>query len=54
MFVAAIFGALLMGFAEWLGRQLMFPEEMPAGLVATLIGGPYLIVLTLRKSVSAT
>ncbi|WP_260853988.1 Fe(3+)-hydroxamate ABC transporter permease FhuB [Paraburkholderia sp. BCC1886] len=54
MIVAAIFGALLMGFAEWLGRQLMFPEEMPAGLVATLIGGPYLIVLTLRKSVSST
>lgn len=54
IFVAAIFGALLMGFAEWLGRQLMFPEEMPAGLVATLIGGPYLIALTLRKSVSAT
>ncbi|MFT4065910.1 Fe(3+)-hydroxamate ABC transporter permease FhuB [Paraburkholderia sp.] len=52
--VAAIFGALLMGFAEWLGRQLMFPEEMPAGLVATLIGGPYLIALTLRKSVSST
>ena len=54
MFVAAIFGALLMGFAEWLGRQMMFPEEMPAGLVATLIGGPYLIVLTLRKTVSST
>jgi iron complex transport system permease protein len=54
MFVAAIFGALLMGLAEWLGRQLMFPEEMPAGLVATLIGGPYLIALTLRKTVSST
>ena len=54
MFVAAIFGALLMGFADWLGRQLVFPLEMPAGLVATLIGGPYLIALTLRKTVSST
>ncbi|MDR5798683.1 Fe(3+)-hydroxamate ABC transporter permease FhuB [Caballeronia sp. LZ001] len=54
MCVAAVFGALLMGLAEWLGRQIMFPEEMPAGLVATLIGGPYLIALTLRKSVSST
>ncbi|MFP3179573.1 MAG: Fe(3+)-hydroxamate ABC transporter permease FhuB [Paraburkholderia sp.] len=54
MFVAAIFGALLMGFADWLGRQLWFPQEMPAGLVATLIGGPYLLVLTLRKSVAST
>jgi len=32
----------------------MFPQEMPAGLVATLIGGPYLIALTLRKTVSPT
>ncbi|WP_322029492.1 Fe(3+)-hydroxamate ABC transporter permease FhuB [Paraburkholderia sp. J76] len=54
IWVAAIFGALLMGLADWLGRQVMFPEEMPAGLVATLIGGPYLIALTLRKSVSST
>ena len=54
MLVASIVGALLMGFADWLGRQVMFPQEMPAGLVATLIGGPYLIALTLRKTVSPT
>jgi ABC-type Fe3+-siderophore transport system permease subunit len=54
MFVAALFGALLMGFADWLGRQVLFPLEMPAGLVATLIGGPYLIALTLRKTVAST
>ncbi|MFM0502674.1 Fe(3+)-hydroxamate ABC transporter permease FhuB [Paraburkholderia caffeinilytica] len=52
--VAALVGALLMGLAEWLGRQIAFPQEMPAGLVATLIGGPYLVVLMLRRRASAT
>lgn len=52
--VAAVIGALLMAFAEWLGRQLVFPEEVASGLVATLIGGPYLIALMLRKTVTST
>jgi len=38
---AALLGALLMVTADWLGRQLLFPEEIPAGLVASLIGGSY-------------
>ncbi len=52
--VAAVIGALLMTFAEWLGRQLVFPEEVASGLVATLIGGPYLIALMLRKTLTST
>ncbi|MBN3727872.1 Fe(3+)-hydroxamate ABC transporter permease FhuB [Burkholderia sp. Ac-20379] len=54
MMVAALIGALLMGLAEWLGRQVAFPMEMPAGLVATLIGGPYLVALMLHRQASAT
>ncbi|GHE21904.1 Fe(3+)-hydroxamate ABC transporter permease FhuB [Halomonas urumqiensis] len=38
---AALIGALLMILADWLGRQLLFPDEVPAGLVASLIGGGY-------------
>ncbi|ALM53421.1 Fe(3+)-hydroxamate ABC transporter permease FhuB [Halomonas huangheensis] len=38
---AALLGALLMVLADWLGRQLMFPQEIPAGLMASLIGGTY-------------
>ncbi|WP_256347221.1 Fe(3+)-hydroxamate ABC transporter permease FhuB [Pseudomonas gingeri] len=50
--VASAFGAVLMVVSEWLGRQWVFPEQMPAGLVATLLGGPYLVLLMLyrRKS----
>jgi ferric hydroxamate transport system permease protein len=49
LWVATLFGALLMVLSEWLGRQWLFPQQMPAGLVATLVGGPYLIVLMLRQ-----
>ena len=38
---AALIGMLLMVLADWVGRQLLFPQEIPAGLVATLLGGAY-------------
>lgn len=38
---AALIGALLMVLADWLGRQVIFPYEIPAGLVASLLGGAY-------------
>ena len=38
---AALVGMLLMVLADWVGRQIMFPYEIPAGLVASLIGGAY-------------
>jgi len=40
---AALIGALLMVLADWLGRNLLFPEQLPAGLLAALVGGVYLI-----------
>ncbi|TDT93704.1 iron complex transport system permease protein [Azorhizobium sp. AG788] len=46
---AALVGALLMLVADWLGRMIAFPWQMPAGLIATLIGGPALIWLLARK-----
>lgn len=43
LYCAAVLGALLMVVADWLGRQIVFPEQLAAGLVATLIGGPWLV-----------
>ncbi|WP_129140281.1 Fe(3+)-hydroxamate ABC transporter permease FhuB [Modicisalibacter coralii] len=40
---AALVGALLMVVADWLGRQWLFPQEIPAGLVASLVGGAYFL-----------
>ena len=46
---AALIGALIMVSADWLGRMVAFPWQMPAGLIATLIGGPVLMWLLARK-----
>lgn len=47
--IAALVGSVLMGFSEWLGRQVMFPEAMPAGLIATLVGGGYFVTKLVRR-----
>ena len=38
---AAGCGALLMVLADWVGQQILFPQEVPVGLVSTLLGGAY-------------
>ncbi|EMI4410945.1 Fe(3+)-hydroxamate ABC transporter permease FhuB [Serratia bockelmannii] len=51
MVIAALLGGLLMVFADWYGRMLLFPYQIPAGLLATFIGAPYFVYL-LRKQTS--
>jgi iron complex transport system permease protein len=46
---AALIGATLMVSADWLGRIVIFPFQLPAGLVAALIGVPYLIWHLMRR-----
>lgn len=40
---ATLFGTLIMVLADWLGRQILFPQEVPAGLMASLLGGSYFL-----------
>lgn len=47
--LAGLIGALLMTLADWAGRMAIFPFQVPAGLLATLIGGPYLMWLLRRR-----
>lgn len=42
-------GALMMVVADWIGRNLLAPQELPAGLVATLLGAPYMMWLFTRR-----
>ncbi len=42
---AVLIGALIMVIADWIGRTILFPFQVPAGLLATVIGGPYLMWL---------
>ncbi len=46
--MAALLGGGLMVAADWCGRMLSFPDQIPAGLLATFIGAPYFIY-RLRK-----
>ena len=43
--IAALYGAALMLAADWLGRYLIFPYELGAGVIASLLGGGYFLLL---------
>ncbi|MEH0874337.1 Fe(3+)-hydroxamate ABC transporter permease FhuB [Pectobacterium cacticida] len=47
---SALIGGALMVIADWCGRMILFPAQVPAGLLATFIGAPYFVYL-LRKQV---
>lgn len=47
--LAALLGAGIMVIADWIGRYVMFPYELPAGTVAAIIGGGYFLWL-IRKA----
>ncbi|MCO6389632.1 Fe(3+)-hydroxamate ABC transporter permease FhuB [Aliihoeflea aestuarii] len=45
---AVLLGAALMVVSDWLARMVAFPYQLPVGLFASLIGGPYLVYLLSR------
>lgn len=47
---AALIGGLILLIADWLGRNLIFPFQIPAGLLATVVGGPFLLILIGRRT----
>ena len=51
LFSAAAVGAGVMGTADWLARTVAFPLQLPTGLVAAMVGAPFLMVLLSRRSV---
>jgi len=48
MIVSMMLGGLLLCLADFIGRVIIAPKEIPSGLVVALIGAPYLLYL-LRK-----
>ena len=46
---AAVIGAIIMVLADWIGRNIAFPWQVPAGIVATLLGGLYFILLAMKR-----
>lgn len=49
LLLAALIGALLMLFSDWLGRTLTYPAQLPAGVIASVIGGSYFVYLLARR-----
>ncbi|WP_075182146.1 Fe(3+)-hydroxamate ABC transporter permease FhuB [Pantoea sp. 1.19] len=48
LFIAACLGGGIMLVADWCGRMLAFPDQIPAGLLATFIGAPWFVWLLRR------
>lgn len=49
---AVALGALLLVVADWLARIVAFPYQLPVGLFASLLGGPYLVYLLAKGAPS--
>ncbi len=45
MVISAMIGGLLLNLADFIGRVIIAPKEIPSGLVVALIGAPYLLYL---------
>ncbi|UXY10189.1 Fe(3+)-hydroxamate ABC transporter permease FhuB [Kosakonia sp. ML.JS2a] len=50
MLISALVGGVLLVFADWCGRMMLFPYQIPAGLLSTFIGAPYFIYLLRKQS----
>ncbi|MDB5658862.1 MAG: transport system permease protein [Cypionkella sp.] len=51
LIVAPIAGAALMVLSDWLGRIVLYPNQLPAGSVAAILGGSYFLLLLARRRV---
>jgi iron complex transport system permease protein len=47
--IAVLIGGWLLLFADTIGRNLLEPEGIPAGIMTALIGAPYFVYLLLKK-----
>ncbi|MGU3414260.1 Fe(3+)-hydroxamate ABC transporter permease FhuB [Enterobacteriaceae bacterium C34A] len=50
MVLSALVGGIMLVIADWCGRMLLFPYQIPAGLLSTFIGAPYFIYLLRKQS----
>lgn len=49
--VAVLLGAALVGIADTVGRTVIAPAQLPAGLLVALLGAPYFVLLLARSRV---
>ncbi|WP_372492110.1 FecCD family ABC transporter permease [Kineosporia corallincola] len=51
--VAALLGAIFLIWADALARTVMQPQELPLGIITSLVGAPFLLVLIRRLHVTS-
>ncbi|MBD1806816.1 iron ABC transporter permease [Microcoleus sp. FACHB-SPT15] len=49
MLTAALMGGLIVVLADWLGRILFAPIEIPCGVITATVGAPYFLYLLIRN-----
>ncbi|MBX4936385.1 Fe(3+)-hydroxamate ABC transporter permease FhuB [Rhizobium binae] len=49
LLAAALVGATLLVIADWAGRMIAFPYQVPAGLISALVGAPMLLFVLRRR-----
>lgn len=49
LLASALAGGFILLVADWLGRNVIFPFQVPAGLFATVVGGPLFLFLIGRR-----
>ena len=47
--VAAVIGGLFLVVCDTVARTIIAPQEIPIGVVTALVGGPFFLVLLLRR-----
>lgn len=52
--VAALLGAILLVWADVIARVLLAPQEIPIGIITSLLGAPFLLVLIRRLHAGGT
>ena len=52
--IAALMGAILLLWADIVARTLLAPQEIPIGIVTSLVGAPFLLVLVRRLHATRT
>jgi iron complex transport system permease protein len=51
--VAALLGAILLVWADVIARVLLAPQEIPIGIITSLLGAPFLLILIRRLHATA-
>jgi iron complex transport system permease protein len=47
--ISALIGGVLVVLADWVGRSLFAPIELPCGVITAVIGAPFFLYLLIRK-----